>query len=33
MAHYIFYVQEAKHIWGKGLANVRPLGKLKGGSK
>ena len=33
MAHYIFYVQEAKRIWGKGLANLRPMGKLKGSAE
>ena len=29
MNHYIHYVEQAKRIWGKGLANVRPMGMLK----
>jgi uroporphyrinogen decarboxylase len=33
MANYIFYVEEAKRVWGKGLANIRPMGKLKESSK
>jgi uroporphyrinogen decarboxylase len=30
LAHYVHYVDEAKRVWGKGLANLRPMGKLKG---
>ena len=33
MANYIFYVEEAKRVWGKNLANIRPMGRLKEGSK
>jgi len=28
LANYIFYVEEAKRVWGKGLPNLRPMGKL-----
>jgi uroporphyrinogen decarboxylase len=28
MANYISYVEEAKRVWGKGLPNLRPMGKL-----
>jgi len=31
MAHYVSYVDEAKRVWGKGLPNLRPMGRLKGG--
>jgi hypothetical protein len=33
MANYIFYVEEAKRVWGKGMGNVRPMGKLKGSAE
>jgi uroporphyrinogen decarboxylase len=26
LANYIFYLEEAKRVWGKGLANIRPTG-------
>ena len=29
MANYIFYVEEAKRVWGKGLPDLHPIGKLK----
>ena len=29
LAHYIHYVEEAKRVWGKGLPNLRPMGKLR----
>jgi uroporphyrinogen decarboxylase len=29
MANYLVYVEEAKRVWGKGLANLRPVGRLK----
>jgi len=28
LANYVFYVEEAKRVWGKGLPNLRPMGKL-----
>jgi uroporphyrinogen decarboxylase len=33
MANYIFYVEEAKQVWGKGMGNVRPMRKLKGSAE
>jgi len=33
MANYIFYVEEAKRVWGKGMGNVRAMGKLKGSAE
>jgi len=33
MANYVFYVEEAKRVWGRGLPNLRPMGKLKRSSK
>jgi len=30
LANYVHYVREAKRVWGKGLENLRPMGKLKG---
>jgi uroporphyrinogen decarboxylase len=29
LANHVFYVEEAKRVWGKGLPNLRPMGKLK----
>jgi uroporphyrinogen decarboxylase len=29
MANYLIYVEEAKRVWGKGLPDLRPMGKLK----
>ena len=29
LANYVFYIKEAKRVWGKGLLNLRPMGKLK----
>lgn len=29
LAHYVHYVSEAKRVWGRGLPNVRPMGKLR----
>jgi Uroporphyrinogen decarboxylase (URO-D) len=28
LSHYLFYLNEAKRIWGKGLSNLRPTGVL-----
>jgi len=33
MANYIAYVEEAKRVWGKGMGNVRAMGKLKGSAE
>jgi uroporphyrinogen decarboxylase len=27
LSNYIFYLEEAKRVWGKGLANLRPTGQ------
>ena len=29
LAQYVHYVREAKQVWGKGLGNLRPMGRLK----
>jgi len=29
LANYVFYVEEAKRVWGKGLPDLRPMGQLK----
>ncbi|MGB2781068.1 MAG: uroporphyrinogen decarboxylase family protein [Phycisphaerae bacterium] len=29
LVNYIHYVKEAKRVWGKGLPNLRPMGKLR----
>ena len=26
--HYVHYMKEAKRVWGKGLANLRPMGRM-----
>ena len=28
MAQYVFYVNEAKRVWGRGLPNLRPIGQV-----
>jgi len=33
MADYLVYVSEAKRVWGKGLPDIRPMGKLKRSAK
>ena len=27
---YLFYINEAKRVWGKGLDNLKPTGKIGG---
>jgi len=29
LSNYVHYVTEAKRVWGKDLANIRPMGTLK----
>jgi uroporphyrinogen decarboxylase len=29
MANYVFYVEEAKRVWGRGLPNLRAMGMLR----
>jgi uroporphyrinogen decarboxylase len=29
LANYVHYVKKAKQVWGKGLPNVRPMGKVE----
>lgn len=31
LAHYVFYVEEAKRVWGRGLPNLRPTAAIGGG--
>ena len=33
LVNYIHYVKEAKRVWGKGLPDLRPMGRLKGSSR
>jgi len=28
LANYVCYIEEAKRVWGRGLANLKPMGKL-----
>jgi hypothetical protein len=28
LPNYVFYVEVAKRVWGRGLSNLRPMGKL-----
>ena len=29
LANYVRYVREAKRVWGKGLGDLLPMGKLR----